>query len=194
MSFRYLILVLIAIIGLGFFACEPENFDEIIEEVLPTDTTKVVSDKGTLQYLLQGVQNSYNNGFARLIADDLFYIIASDSIRCTADGTYSTAAQQDTGFVITFSKTLQTDFVLKQGILRRVIGNDTLVLYSGDFLRNCNAAPPVVTILRETDNFLEGKYEANFFELIGQNLNDCASWRSVGVLTAEFAVPIEICK
>ncbi len=73
MSFRYLILVLIAIIGLGFFACEPENFDEIIEEVLPTDTTKVVSDKGTLQYLLQGVQNSYNNGFARLIADDLLF-------------------------------------------------------------------------------------------------------------------------
>lgn len=152
-------------------------------------------DKGAFLYYFQGTPpvNQYKEGFARLVPDDNFYIVASDSIQCTADGTYSTAAQRDTGFVITFFKTPQNDFVSRTGVLRRVINGDTLVVYSGDFLRNCNTAPPVVTILRETDYYLEGKYEANFFELIGQNPNDCASWRSVGVLTAEFAVPLEIC-
>lgn len=152
-------------------------------------------EKGVFQYAFQGKPyNNYNNGFAKLIADDRFYIVASDSIRCTPDGMYSTAAQSDTGFVITFFKSLQNDFPGAQAVLRRVIDGDTLAVYSGAFLRACANTQPIVTIGRETDSILAGSYKAEFFELVGQNPNDCASWRSVGVLSAAFSVPLQLCE
>lgn len=191
MKFRYLLFITVAFFGLGFFACEPENYDETIEEVLPTDTTKIITDKGTLLYRLQGRQNNFSNGFAKVVEDAQFYLVSSDSIECRADGSYST---RNKGFIISFFKLGENDFGVGQGFLIQDTNGVRSTVFSGSFVRNCATVQPIVTIRKETDNFLEGTYQAEFFELIGQDPNDCASWRSVGVLTAEFAVPLEVCQ
>lgn len=357
MQLRYLLFMTVALLALGFFACEQENFDETMEEVLPTDTTKVITDKGSLQYNLQGVQfryengfgrkdssgrsesdfyivssspvycsvsggyhinerydflimfhkkigssndfplvwgilrrvingdtviiesafsstnpgcsrsgatiqitketddyiegmieaeffyvetrsaqtcaerrsagvlkadfavrlekcptspkiekgifqynfqgkpiNNYNEGFARLIPDSKFYIVASDSIECSIDGNYETNALRDTGFVITFYKDLQNNITIPRAVLKRVVNGSAVTLYSGDHVKACPNTRPVITIGKEADGIVAGSYKAEFFELIGQNPDECTSWRSVGILTASFAIPLDVCQ
>lgn len=182
------------LIGLIATACTPQNFDVTEEEANPYEPVRVTLDQGKLRYNLQGRQFNYQNGFGTFDGKNKFYVIASDSIFCEPNGGYRTKAQQDTGFVVSFIDD-GISITIPQAVLRRRINGEIVGLYSFSLVRNCTTNPGTVTLTRKDSTGIAGSYVGEFFELIpGQDPNACSAWKSVGVLRAEFDVPLKTCR
>lgn len=185
---------LIFFLGLSLFvACTPDNFDEIAENELPFTPTEIEETGSKFSYKLQGVTKNYTNGFGKKVTDS-FYAISSDSIFCgDTYGSIRTKAQE-LGFLITYFELIPGTYIQADAVLSRIINGDTLVGFSGILVQNCSA-PPVITISNQTPTSLTGTYEGEFFTppLGGQDPNDCNNWTSIGILTADFTVPVENC-
>ncbi|MEL6253139.1 MAG: hypothetical protein AAFR87_14100 [Bacteroidota bacterium] len=188
--FIYLILLLG---GISLTSCNPDNFDDIIEEEFPFNPTEIEENDSKFSYSLQGSTKNYAAGYGKEVLED-FYVLASDSVFCDGNGGYSTRAQSDTGFFISFFQFSPNNFGLAQAVLRREINGDTVAVFSGTFVLNCTN-DPVITIRNRTASSIEGTYEAEFFSLPdpSQDPNDCNNWQSVGTLLADFIVPVDSC-
>jgi len=203
-------LLFVLLILTTLFACQEDNFDEFKEEALPFEPIEVTIDDVPLTYrLADGGEVAYDEGFGvalkSLDGNTNLYTIASGDITCVGDVDSSSVGLSIEGSGIEF---LISWFEFDDGgssfgyfsAVKTVIDGDTLTVYGpGTLVRpECAAEPLIVNIEEETDEYIRGAYEGEFFDLVIDSTSTgeitCENFRSVGIINAEFFVPLTGCQ
>lgn len=190
------------------FACQEDNFDEFTEEALPYEPTEVELSEPLLSYRIQQTEIEFPEGFGVKITNDTtklsLYAIAADTFQCQADVLGNSLSLSTSGeigdFFIAFFKFEDGEPFTYNAIVTTVIDNERITVFGSDFINpDCAGDTPfLVNIEEETKDFIRGTYEAEFFKLVPPqdstaDIQGCEIWESVGILNAEFAVPLGTC-
>jgi len=190
-------------------ACQSDNFDDI--ETEPLAFEPLVLKKGNqVSYSFQGEEKDYERGYGVVVDSGIFrdYFLSSDTITlCEINSSENNLT--DTVNVITSFSNFAIIFsvdnnekisgatghaVLKNG------ENENVNVHGGfHFSSKCgNNSPVILRIEEETDKFIRGHFEAEFFQsivgLIPPAPDNCSDWISVGILRAAFDIPLTICE
>lgn len=205
MSIRLLFLLC----AISILACQSDNFDEIETEVIPFEP--LVLKKGNqVSYSFQGEKKDYERGYGVVVdhRDYKDYFLSSDTIPL-CEVTYSEDGLSNMINVISsfsdFAVSFSTD---SRGIVYGATGhailkkgeNEKVTVHGGfHFSSECgNNSPVILQIEQETDKFIRGHFEAEFFQsiagLIPPAPDNCSDWISVGILRAAFDIPLTICE
>jgi len=191
-----------------FQACKEANFDELETEVLPVEPVEVTEDEIGLTYRISNEEEVvYDDGFGVALHDTLggsLYAIASGDFTCSSEVENDVIRFQIGGeindFLIIWLETPDGDVFSFQATVKTVINGDTIeVVGSGNLLPfGCvEENPLIVNIEEETEEFIKGTYEGEFFEFVFDSTATeltCDNWQSVGILNADFFVPLGECQ
>ncbi|MEM1122801.1 MAG: hypothetical protein AAGJ18_20315 [Bacteroidota bacterium] len=204
MSFRLSLGVLV--LALCLFSCQEENIDELTQEVLPQEPIEVETQNRLLTYRLQETEVNYENGYGVVLRGPLsgstLYAIGSDTFNCVstveANSVGLSIQGSFTDFFVSFYQFENGNAFATTAILSTVVEGDTITAYGADFIDpSCRGDVEfLVNIEEETDEFIRGTFETEFFQLIVDSTEttiNCENWKSLGILNAEFAVPLGSC-
>lgn len=186
------ILVLLCLL-ISIWSCSKENIDETKEVSLHIPT--IVSDKGAAVSFKVDKNNTetiVENSYCTSHGD--FYFITPE-VPCIEDkgnGAFSITTTGDEEYTINLSKE-SGEFNLVNSFL---LTNDpdlphiSSIWDSGERYA-CVSVDPILEILEETDDFIAGTLEAEFFESVSdENVDDplsfCTRTESIGLVTINF--------
>ncbi|MEM1120164.1 MAG: hypothetical protein AAGJ18_06925, partial [Bacteroidota bacterium] len=158
-----------------------------------------------LTYRIQQTETSYESGYGIVLENPLgstLYAIASDTFNCTANVGPGQFGLSITGefsdFFVSFYVYNGGEIVPNTATLSTIVNGDTITAFGNTLVSpECREVVPfIVNIEEQTDTYIKGTYETEFFQLIPDSNTttvNCENWESLGILSAEFAVPIGTC-
>lgn len=191
---KYTLHVVFAI-SLVLLSCNREDVFAVTEIPLPQDSVVVTIADRQITYDLVGRSAISESGLGyRIGANGL--AVVSDSLDCDGQGGFGYKFGDISSFLVAWAN-IDGDAPFPYFALNAYVENgDTAIAEWDLFLEGCSQAPPQLTIIEQTDSTVRGRFEAEFFRLsvVDTFYNDCRDWRSVGILGAEFSVPIIDCE
>ena len=183
--------------GPGAITCEELHSGGIIriDFALPKNECPYIPPaKNYFQYSANGNAFKFDRGYG-IRTGDTDYFLASDSIVCAGNGSYTLVQEDEERLHLNFQKDAAGDTSMETALLERNIAGNTITLYSGGPVAACSSVTPEIEIYLEQEDFIEGTYRAEFFEMInpGADSTDCNNWQSAGVIDAQFAVALVEC-
>ena len=195
-------LLLLASLLIAFSSCITENIDELIEEELPFEPTEINTDNGIIEYRFQDGTELLTEGSAKKSNNGTYYIFStSATVNCSDNSSSISYSRQRPGdlFTITFNPDTNAIFYdLPRANIDAVINGDSMSVFNAsNFFLECSDFKLVIEIQEETEDFIKGTFTDEFFTFdlpFVEPFRDCSNFRSVGILTASFAVPLEKCQ
>jgi len=194
----------------AIIACQEDNFDEFTTEPIFLEPIELKRDDQIIFRIGESEKN-LERGYGVVV--DFFssdtYFLSSDTITlCDTnfdpnglDGTLNVIVQFS-DFYVSYNTDQAGDVVNPTGAVVQVAENNEKVNYYGGFpfTPKCSTRfPTTLTIIEQTDDFVRGTFEAEFFQSIADSLiapvpDNCDDWESVGIMQAAFNIPISICR
>ena len=200
-------LLLLLLVFCFFPSCVDENIDDILEEEFPFAPEEIIIENGYIQYRFQDSIEIFTEGVGKKSDNGQYHIVSNETtINCSNNGLSLEYSAVDPSKVFWISYSLDsTSFFVRKPIaaIGAIINGDTLAVTNQNhppFQGSCSSFTPVFEIINESEEFIEGRYQDEFFAFYpdsivdGSTFRDCINLRSVGILTAYFAVPLEPCE
>jgi len=187
-------LIAACLLLLGLSACDKENYDIVTEEST-FEPTEVITDDSYFSFQMADVQEQ-TGGYGALVEVANFYILSSDSVFCDGNNGFGIISD-GMGDYFHFSFFLDSlgTVSLPFSTLNYEENGDTITVFNNSLHYDCTPdAYPTVEFTEVSADRLTGTYRGEFFKLIGNDADECASWQSVGILESDFSVPLKSCQ
>ncbi|MEM1121509.1 MAG: hypothetical protein AAGJ18_13755 [Bacteroidota bacterium] len=197
---------------LFIIACQPDNFDEIIEEPLPYEPV-VLEEGNQISFRFKGRNTNYPQGYGVVVesSSSKRYYLSSDTVLVCETSIVDTDSSsiessnvivRFNDFFINFTEDINGEIRTASGTIIQTSDQNERTTFIGGwpFVPKCSSDyPTVLTIEEKTSEMIKGTFEAEFFQSVVDSLippapDNCADWESVGIMRAAFAIPLTVCE